>query len=225
MTLIFTDVDGTLIDAERTTPPAAAHASRRRHEVILASSRAVPELQAMQREWNWGGALVAEDGAVIVDDSGTITVLGTDVETLRTVSAPVLAPLEIAPHHTQSMRRASILLPRDVASADRIRACAELGLTLAQGGSWATLTGGADKGRAAGAIAAARGVLQWVAIGNDGNDLALLRAAHRAFVIRNPGGHHPALAAVPGAVLLHRAGPDGWAEMVAQLEPGSDAFP
>jgi hydroxymethylpyrimidine pyrophosphatase-like HAD family hydrolase len=225
MTLIFTDVDGTLIDAERSAPPSAAEAARQRHEIILASSRAVPELQAMQRAWGWSGALVAEDGAVVVDAAGDVRVLGTAMAELRALGAPILTRLALAPHHTQPMRRASILLPREVASEALIAECAARGLTLAPGGTWATLTAGSDKGRAAGVLAAARGVPHWAAIGNDRNDLALLRAAHRAFVVRNPEGHHPALAAVPGAVLLDRVGPSGWGEMLAHLEAGSDASP
>lgn len=217
MALIFTDVDGTLIDAEHPVPAAAVHRAREQHELVLASSRAVPELEAMQRAWGWDGALVAEDGAVIVERDGTVTVLGTPGDELRAIGAPVLESLGAVPHPTDALRLASLLLPRTLADAGAIAALHDLGLTLSPGGTWATLTGGADKGQAARVIAAARGVHHWVAIGNDGNDLPLLEAAHRAFVIRNREGHLPDLAAIPGAVLLAEEGPDGWPGMLRHL--------
>jgi predicted mannosyl-3-phosphoglycerate phosphatase (HAD superfamily) len=225
MALIFTDVDGTLIDAEHPVPAAAVHRARERHTVVLASSRAVPELEAMQRAWQWDGALVAEDGAVIVERDGSVTVLGTPRDELRAIGAPVLESLGAVPHPTDAMRAASLLLPRACADAETIAAFRDLGLTLSPGGSWATLTRGADKGRAARVVAAARGVHHWVGIGNDGNDLPLLQAAGRAFVIRNREGHHPRLAAIPGAVLLSEEGPDGWPGMLRHLDVGPHLDP
>ncbi len=222
MTLIFTDVDGTLINAEHpAVPPAAVTAAHARHEIVMASSRAVPELQAMQRDWGWQGALVAEDGAVVVERDGAMRILGVPIAELRRLAAPVLQPLAVTSHPTDALRLASLLLPRAVATPAVVDACRDRGLDLTVGGRWATLTGGADKGRGAGVIAAGRHVTDWVAIGNDANDLPLLAAASQAFVIRNPAGHHPQLAAVPGAVLLREPGPAGWPEMLLRLEAGT----
>jgi predicted mannosyl-3-phosphoglycerate phosphatase (HAD superfamily) len=119
------------------------------------------------------------------------------------------------------LRVASVLLPRVVAEAaefaefrDRI-VSADLRCTA--GGRWATLTGGTEKGRAAVLLMARLGVTGTVAIGNDGNDEPLLRATPRPFVIRNQHGHHPRLAAIPGATLLQSPGPMGWKEMIGAL--------
>ena len=80
-----------------------------------------------------------------------------------------------------------------------------------------------DKGSAARVLAERWGVTRWAAIGNAENDATLLRAAHRAFVIRNADGHDPVLSRIPRAVLLTAPGPDGWLEMLALLDqsPGN----
>ena len=58
-----------------------------------------------------------------------------------------------------------------------------------------------------------------VAIGNEENDISLLQKADLAFVIRNPGrGPHPALTAIPHAVVLDAEGPGGWLEMLNGLQ-------
>jgi trehalose-6-phosphatase len=57
-----------------------------------------------------------------------------------------------------------------------------------------------------------------IAVGNDANDESLFRAVSRPFVIRNGDGHHPCLAAVPGATLLQSPGPEGWKEMISALQ-------
>jgi len=58
-----------------------------------------------------------------------------------------------------------------------------------------------------------------LASGNEESDVSLLRAADRRFVIRNPGrGPHPALAALPGAILLESVGTGGWVEMRTHLQ-------
>ena len=60
-----------------------------------------------------------------------------------------------------------------------------------------------------------------VAIGNEENDVSLLQEADLAFVIHNPTrGPHPALAAIPGAVILNAQGPGGWMEMLDHLQEG-----
>jgi len=107
---------------------------------------------------------------------------------------------------------------------DAIRVCAAArGLQLRRGGRWLTLADTTGKGTA---LAMLRhfyevcGVSPFiVAIGNEENDVSLLQKADLAFVIRNPArGPHPALVAIPYAVVLDIEGPGGWMEMLNRLQ-------
>lgn len=99
------------------------------------------------------------------------------------------------------------------------------GIAVAPGGRWWQASTGSDKGNAAIRLLAAW--TAWgghrpdtAAIGDDANDLPLLAVVRRPFVIRRPGaGHHPALAALPGAIRLDREGDAGWDEMAERLVP------
>ena len=98
------------------------------------------------------------------------------------------------------------------------------GAQLRRGGRWLTLAATEGKGdavRLLGKLSLTIGVppMIAVAIGNEENDVSLLREAHLRFVIRNPGrGPHPALAALPQAIVLDTEGPGGWMEMLTRLE-------
>ena len=99
------------------------------------------------------------------------------------------------------------------------------GLHLRRGGRWLTLADAAGKGSALDLLRHIEGLCDVspivVAIGNEENDVSLLEKADLAFVIRNPGrGPHPALAAVPHAVVLDSEGPGGWLEMLRRLQDG-----
>lgn len=146
---------------------------------------------------------------------------------LAGMPAPQLAQLGFqnadAVHHAITSREASVLLDLDGISDEEreryVQAAARAGVTVKRGGRWCTAVSGADKGRALvllrEALTHRHGVAPFViAIGNEENDVALLSEADLPLVIRNPGrGHHPALAAVPGAVLLDAHGTDGFLEM------------
>jgi hypothetical protein len=122
-------------------------------------------------------------------------------------------------------RLASILVPAPLATPDRRARLDRAGLSLTPGGHWATITGHADKGAAARVLAARYGVTRWAAIGNAANDATLLRGAWQAFVIRNPEGHDPILASIPGTWMLTAPGPDGWREMLARLDSQTGGAP
>ncbi len=226
--LIFSDVDGTFLQDDGTLPFQAAElaAIAHDHAVVFASSRTGRELQALQYRVHWPGWAVAEDGAVLLAPDGTLEVTGAPLRELTGAleargQGDVLRLLQRdAP--VQADRIASLLLPRAVAEAPEwagFRAAAlSADLRCSAGGRWATLTRGADKGRGAQVVARRLGHEVDVAIGNDANDVSLLAAARRPFVIRNPPGHHPALARLPRAFLLDAPGPQGWKEMVRALQ-------
>ncbi|HRP09050.1 MAG TPA: hypothetical protein PLL69_11250 [Gemmatimonadales bacterium] len=88
----------------------------------------------------------------------------------------------------------------------------DAGLALTPGGRWATVTAGSNKGKAASLVARDLGCTEWTAVGNAANDRELLAGATRRFAIRNPEGHDPVLAALPGVTLIQVHGPRGWPE-------------
>lgn len=221
--LIFTDVDGTLLEADGTfgVPEPIWRDARARHEIILASSRTLAELHEIRAALALDAAVIAEDGAVIQEPGGNPERLGVARSVLIAQLVGVVGEAEAdellrKEPAGQAGRQASLLLPRRLATLDRVARLAIAGLTLTPGGEWATVVAGADKGRAAGVLASRRGVTHWTAIGNGANDAPLLRAAARRFVIRNVDGHHPVLAALPDAFRIDTVGPRGWA---AVLQP------
>ncbi len=123
-------------------------------------------------------------------------------------------------------RRHSVLVdPLAISQSelDHLRETSEQrGLQLRRGGRWFTLTSAGGKGPALCALRhhfTVDGVPPLIAaIGNEENDVSLLAEADLRFVIRNPHrGPHPALAALPGAIVLEAEGPGGWMQMLDRL--------
>ena len=222
--LIFSDVDGTLLDTEGSCPlPAPVlEGIASRHQVVLTSSRYADELYLLQSKLGLPGPVIAEDGSVVAGPDGEVSVLGTPRAELLERLATALGEAErsrllaLEPAE-QRARLASILLPSRVARPELTIQLRSSGLSLTAGGKWATVTAGSDKGRAAVHVAASLGVGVWMAIGDSGNDAPLLEAASAGFVIRRPEGHHPMLARIPGVTLLENPGPFGWVEMLGIL--------
>jgi len=228
--LIFSDVDGTLLDAEGRCllPPAALQSAARLHQIVLASSRDLEELQAVQHELGWHGDLIAEDGAALLYQ-GQPERLGVArdelIRRLRDLLVPAEADRLLASEPREARgRTASLLLPIAAATPMLRQRLEAAGLRMTPGGRWATITAESTKGTAAGVLATRLGVPRWAAIGNAPNDATLLGEAWRSFVFRNPEGHDPVLARIDGAVLLSAPGPEGWLEMLDLLDrPTGDA--
>lgn len=224
--VIFSDVDGTFLDEAGAVPFPRAwlDAVALSWRVIFASSRTSADLLGLQERLGWRDWAIAEDGSVLVSPAGKEEILGTHrseiVDRARQVGAWGQVA-EMVPV-TAGARVASVLLPRHVAEAPEFAEFREkilsAGLRCSPGGRWATLTGGSSKGEAARVLTARLQLHDTVAVGNDLNDQSLFRSVARAFVIRNADGHHPRLAAVPGATLLQSPGPGGWKEMIGALQ-------
>ncbi len=221
---IVSDIDGTLLSEPDRSPWSSDWCARvaAAHQVVLASSRTVAEVRDAQRLLEWTGAMIAEDGAVLVDQYGTVSLRGTPVDRLWSLIDSTAAGRQVregaamAPPGAQD-RLASILVPARHAT-ELVGPLGEAGLSIARGGNWATITQGSDKGATAAYLIAQQQVDRWAAIGNGPNDAPLLRQSGYSFVIRNAEGHDPVLKSIPGAVLLTRHGPSGWDEMLALLD-------
>jgi predicted mannosyl-3-phosphoglycerate phosphatase (HAD superfamily) len=223
--LIFSDVDGTFLDEAGAVPFEAGwlQGVAECWRVIFASSRTAADLTALQERLGWHDWAIAEDGSVLVAPSGEEEVLGVGRDEIEARARQVgawSAIAELLPV-TTGLRVASVLLPRLVAEDPEFGEFRErivsAGLRCSAGGRWATLTGGSSKGQAAALLMSRLRAEGAIAVGNDANDESLFRSVAHPFVIRNHDGHHPRLAAVPGATLLQSPGPLGWKEMIGVL--------
>ncbi len=224
--LIFSDIDGTFLDEAGAVPfPVAWLAAvAREWRVIFASSRTARQVAELQARLGWIDWGIAEDGSVLVSPAGDEEIIGVPREEIIASVRRAGAWERIAGllRSTGAPRHASLLLPRMVAEDDAFADFRSLvlsvGLRCSAGGRWATLTGRSDKGLAAKRLAARMGMSGSAAIGNDVSDLPLLESVDCSFVVRNPAGHHPRLAALRGATLLESPGPEGWKEMIGALQ-------
>jgi mannosyl-3-phosphoglycerate phosphatase len=104
-----------------------------------------------------------------------------------------------------------------------------VGCTVASGGDWLAVTGSADKDTGARAVRQALTLAGHrytlvAAVGNGDNDLPLLHAAERGYVIScEDGSWHPALDAHPGSERVVAPGIAGWRELVRRLARFADA--
>jgi mannosyl-3-phosphoglycerate phosphatase len=259
--ILFSDVDGTLLD-ERDRLAINAHfvaAFSPRVELVLTSSRTIPELLELQGRLGLMAPLIAENGALVALPPGwrgtrarathriagvplRVAALGTTAARLRPIVRRCAARLGITPVEQRETlpdrgraigRTHSVLLRQTVPRARWKEFQALLqsrGLDATHSGRWLAVTKGADK--AAGArylLAMARRLnapfALAAAVGNAENDISLLAAAERPFVIRNPReGHDPALAALPRAYLLQATGIAGWREALAHTLTGNRRF-
>lgn len=125
-------------------------------------------------------------------------------------------------------RRCSVLLrppsdTDDASLAPLFDALSHQGLSVSSGGAWIAVTRGAEKGDGAYEVRSALERLGQryalvAAVGDSDNDVSLLLAADRRFVIgRDDGTWHPALRALPDVECVPTPGIAGWREVMRQL--------
>lgn len=116
----------------------------------------------------------------------------------------------------------------DIAQDRFLAALAAAGLTVTNSGRWYVVQANSNKGlgvRAFTSLAGSvlEGPLQIVGVGDRENDVSLLTAATKRFVMRLANGEvDPTLAATAGATILSTPGVDGWTEIAAELQIISD---
>ena len=242
---LFSDVDGTLLDSNDRLAITAGDVTRMapRVELILASSRTLVELGAIQRRLGIVAPLIAENGAVVSfpprwrrgsNTRREILVLGHSAARLRPrvrrcameAGVSVVDQRDLLPDQARSLRRGYSICIRDWAGPGAARFLETLhrdGLEATRSGKWITITGGADKGTGARAVlarAAREGApfARTVGIGNAANDMSLLVATEGRFAIRNPRrGHDSSLLALPDVKPLSSSGTRAWREMLRMI--------
>jgi mannosyl-3-phosphoglycerate phosphatase len=242
---LFSDVDGTILDATERLAINADDVARimRDVELILASSRTLVELGSVQRRLKIDAPLIAENGAVIsfpprwrgsLDTKRQLVVLGDPVARLRprVRRCAVEAGVTIAdqrdtlPDRGRSLQRRHSICIRDWEGSNAERFLDALhneGLAASRSGKWITITSGADKGIGVHNVLERAEQLgapfrKTVAIGNAANDQPLLAAADSRFAIRNPRtGHHAHLLDLPAVTALRASGQRAWREALASI--------
>lgn len=175
--VLFSDVDGTLLDERgRLAVSARAAAGFAPYvDLVLTSSRTIPELLLLQQALSLHAPLVAENGAVVAVPVGwrggragvqrriagtdlRIVALGAPAARIRGIvrrsaahaGVPIVEQRETLPDRGRSLGRTHSVLVRNQPDSTRWRRFRETlharGLIASRSGHWLTITRGADKG-------------------------------------------------------------------------------
>ncbi|MBN2905081.1 MAG: HAD hydrolase family protein [Rhodobacteraceae bacterium] len=223
--LVFTDLDGTLLDHEDYSHTAADPALTRlraaRVPVILASSKTAAEIAPLRAELDLSDyPAIVENGAGILGPGEDTLPGGGRYDELRATLNGLPAgmraqfqgfgdwsPDEIARRSGLPLAEAALAAQRrysepgiwsgDVAAqAEFIAALREMGVTARAGGRFLTLSFGGTKAGRMAEIAAHYPTPFIVALGDAPNDTEMLEQADLGIIIANP--HHPPLPPLMG---------------------------
>jgi mannosyl-3-phosphoglycerate phosphatase len=245
---LFSDVDGTLLDASSRLAITAGDVARiaAHVELILASSRTLVELGVIQRRLGVVAPLIAENGAVVSlpprwrgsrSTHREILVLGQPAARLRPrvrkcaiqAAVAITDQRDLLPDRGRSLRRGYSVCIRNWSGPGAERFLDTLrreNLQATRSGNWITITEGADKGTGVHAVLAnarRRGVpFAWTAaIGNAANDVPLFVASKGRFAIRNPRtGYNRELLALSDVIPLSSSGAGAWREVLPVILRG-----
>lgn len=241
--IVFTDLDGTLLDhhSYRYDParPALNALAARDIPVVLASSKTAAEIQPLQHalglaQW----PAIVENGAGVMSPEADLPDRSA-YHTLRAALDGIQPDLRAQFSGFGDVKDAQVAawtgLPIDQATLARARAftepgifsgsdderaafteaLVEQGVQAKQGGRFLTLTFGTTKADAMREVAKSLGTPPVVALGDAPNDADMLRAADIAIIIRND--HGPSPGDIPGAIRTRLEGPSGWNAAVLEL--------
>jgi mannosyl-3-phosphoglycerate phosphatase family protein len=268
--VVFTDIDGTLIDLETydhaASAPAVERLVRRGVPVVLCSSKTRAEQEHLHQVLGIPEPFIVENGSAIVVPGGYfafdlpgrpggsdhwIVELGADVDRIRSAlhgassrlglslqgyaDLPLAQVAEITGLDLAAAARAmkreyseTIVTPL---SADELAALnRELvrgGLMAVSGGRFHTVTSlDSDKGEAVRVLSQLfqrkLGGIHTAGIGDSANDLPMLAAVDRAYLVQRPDSTWQDVAGLPVARLAG-IGPEGWrqfADEIIQLAKG-----
>ncbi len=255
--VLFTDLDGTLLDASYRPGPAAEAVARLQAGgvwVVFCSSKTRAEQEPLRSQLGVPAPFIVENGSAVLVPAPCPDlpqaegmgrhVLGEPVERVRAALREVRESLALRFRGFAEMSDEAVAAATglDLAGARRARwreysetvvglgerdaarlqeGLRSAGLQLASGGRFHTVSGrGADKGRALSWL------MDWtrrrygspdlgsVAVGDSDNDVPMLRAADRAFLVARSDGRWPRL---DGAERLRAVGPEGFAALARRM--------
>lgn len=235
--IVFTDLDGTLLDHHdyswTAAQPALDHLAERGVPVVLASSKTAAEIAPLRAAMGLSACpAIVENGAGILPAHATPDDDAAPYARLRATLDSLPAPLRkcftgfgdmtdadvaritgLAPDGATLARRRAFSEPGlfdgdDAARKAFIAALAAKGVTARQGGRFLTLSFGGTKADRMEEIAALYGHPRTVALGDAPNDVEMLETADRGFIIANPSGTPlPKLAKEDGMAITRSKNP------------------
>lgn len=245
MHLVFTDLDGSLLDHETYSWEAARPALDRLEKLgvpwMLVTSKTRAEVEVLRRAMGNVHPFIVENGGAAIFPGGRVLEWGAGygelVESLRRASEASgcrvrgfheMTVTEVAERCGLSMEQAALAKQREydepfvVMDADRAAALEAAilaeGRRVTRGGRFWHVLGDCDKAAAVRAVADTFGPATTVGLGDSLNDAGFLNVVDRAILIRS--AHSAALArAVPRGVLTELTGPAGWNSAVLRLFP------
>lgn len=214
-TIVFTDLDGTLLDHDSYSAAAAASALARLRRanipVILASSKTAAEMIEIRDTLGLTSfPAIVENGAGLLPAGVKTLGVSSDYENLRRILAEIDPDLrggfvgfgdwnadEIAAQTGLALTQAAMAGQRQYSEpglwhgsdddlARFLSALSAHGVTARQGGRYLTLSFGASKADQMAAICDQYGAQRSIALGDAPNDIEMLQAADIAVVIANP---------------------------------------
>ena len=240
--LVFSDLDGTLLDHETYSYapalPAIAQIKARGGLLILASSKTAAEILALHQELDLGDTpMIVENGAACID-AAAVGTQDADYRAIRQVLRSLDAPFR--GFGDMSVEEVSRQTGLDMAAAKRAKArqfsepglwdgdagqqaaflaaLARHGIAARQGGRYLTLSFGATKADQMQLLRKKHAPCFTVALGDAPNDIEMIAAADRGVIIRND--HSPHLPTLPNELQVLRTdlpGPEGWCAAMLQI--------
>lgn len=245
--VVFTDLDGTLLDHETYSFSAAQDAlnllSQKGIPLVLASSKTSAEIAPLHAKLGLGTTpAIVENGAGLYDPTIPPHAENAKYKAIRAILDAIDATLR---HQFEGFGDMSVsrvadltgLTPEDAARAkDRcfsepglwhgddgsretfLKTLAELGLTARQGGRFLTLSHGQTKADAMSAVIKQLNGTITLALGDAPNDAEMLAAADHAVIIRNDHGpDFPDISTKGTLFRTNAAGPEGWNSAVLRI--------
>lgn len=241
--LVFSDLDGTLLDHATYSFDAARQAidSLRRKQIplILTTSKTRLETEMWRERLGNNDPFIFENGAAFVLPPGKTTVYGDPYADLVAVLTAASNETEcrIRAFHEMSVDEVAHVcdLPHDQAALARIREYDEpfeildrarawdllraiegRGKRWTRGGRFYHIIGDSDKARAVTAVKDAYENPYTIGLGDGWNDVEFLKLMDEPVIIRSPRAEQ-LRAVLPQARVTNEPGPAGWNEAILQM--------
>ncbi|MDJ0925353.1 MAG: HAD-IIB family hydrolase [Acidimicrobiia bacterium] len=236
VSVVFTDLDGTLLDHETYQPGPALPALRELLAegvaVYFCSAKTWTEQTVIAAELDVAVGFIVENGAAVYEPDGSATVFGTPYRLVRRKLAEAAATVgarvrgygdmpvsEVMRHTGLDADRAEYARKREytesfiIESGDSYelgQAMAIRGLRLQRGSRFWTAQGEHDKGQAVGHVIARFGdSVESYGLGDYDNDIGMLNAVDTPMLVQLPDGSWRDLP-VEDMIRLDGVGPAGW---------------
>lgn len=243
--MVFSDLDGTLLDHRNYSWEPAAPVLRRLARigagVVLASSKTAAEIAPLRaaigfEDWP---AIVENGGGVLAPGQPADDAVGTypeirariarlpagfrgfgDMTAEEIAAATGLSPAAAAQARARQFSEPGLWTGPQSELEAFLAAVSAAGLTAQRGGRFLTLSLGGTKAERVAEILRRYGPRHSIALGDAPNDLGMLQQAEFGVIVRND--HSPPLPPLPGedSGRIRRTGnpgPQGWAEAVTTL--------